>query len=212
VRIFFFLLSAYLLGSLPSAYLAAKFLKKGDIRTKGSGNVGATNVLRVAGKLPALLVLIIDIAKGLAAVVILPRLFFAANNPFSASRLSDLLPAFFCVIGHIWPVWLKFKGGKGVATSLGVLIALSFRYSDLGNILFVAAGVFLLVVLLTRYVSLASLIACLVLPIWSFFAHQPPEMAVFLLLLCLIIIYKHKSNIFRLLRGEEHKLSFKTRS
>ena len=194
---FFILLISYLLGSFPTGFLYAKKLKSIDLRLVGSGSTGATNVLRNIGKWPALIVFLIDVLKGLIAVKI--AYFFLSDNIF------QVLAGLFAITGHIWPIWLKGKGGKAVATGLGMFIALSWKVG------LASFGTFLIVISLTQIVSLSSITAALLLPIFMLihlgtFNHS---FSIFSLIVTLIVIWKHRSNINRILRGEEPKISKK---
>ena len=185
-------LVGYLCGSVPFGLLFARFSGAGDIRQIGSGNIGATNVLRTGRKGLALATLIADLLKGYLPTM----LGFAWLGPDVAVAV-----ALGAVVGHCFPIWLRFKGGKGVATAAGVVLALAP---------WVAAGlvlVFLLVVIPTRLVSLASISAAALAPICAWYTGNIQVAEVFLLI-ALIIILKHRENIGRLLRGQENKLSF----
>jgi glycerol-3-phosphate acyltransferase PlsY len=191
---------AYLLGSIPIGWLVATIFYKTDIRKQGSGNIGATNALRQFGTKVGVIVMILDMLKGIAAVL-LARHFFGGGHAMVS--VCGLL----AILGHIFPIWLKFKGGKGVATAAGVFAALSTLS------LLIALSVFILIVARTRYVSLGSIIAATVFGIGTFFDQltRPSTDWVLLLLvgvIVLMIIVKHKDNIQRLLKGEENKISF----
>ena len=195
------LILAYLIGSFPTSFIFAKVLKRVDIREAGSGNVGATNVFRVVGKLPAIFVLLIDIFKGYAAVRFLPDLFF--NSTIDANlglELYKILLGTCAISGHVWTVFLKFKGGKGVATTTGVLIALAPKV--IGG----SAIIWLLIFIIFRIVSVASIVASIFLPIFAAIFYTQTSLIIFCVILCLVGTYKHKSNIKRLIRGEEKKL------
>ena len=192
---FFILFISYLLGSFPSGFLYAKNLKGIDLRYVGSGSTGATNVLRNIGTWPALVVFIIDVLKGLIAVKI--AYFFLSDE------IYQVLAGLCAITGHIWPIWLKGKGGKAVATGLGMFIALSWKVG------LASFGTFLIVISLTKVVSLASITAAILLPIYmliSFgtFNHPFPIVS---LIVSIIVIGKHRSNINRILRGEEPKIT-----
>ncbi len=199
----FMLISAvtlsYLLGSLPTSYILAKVLKGIDIRGYGSGNVGATNVLRTVGKLPALIALLIDILKGVAAVTLLSTFLYPASLNIDYESFQILL-GFSVICGHIWTVFLKFKGGKGVATSAGVLLILCPKAVG------IAAIVWLITILITRYVSLSSLLASISLPIINAVMGMSVQLVIFTITLCFISTYKHKANITRLINREESKI------
>src|ERR1700730_15110813 len=191
---------AYLLGSIPFGLLLTKLFGGGDVRKAGSGNIGATNVARVAGPLPGILTLLLDAAKGAAAVWIAARF---SNE----SATWMIIAALAALIGHCFPVWLKFRGGKGVATAAGVFLMLS-PLALLGSVI-----VFVLVVAFWRYVSLASISAAAAMPLLVYLLwaprHAPPPVVTFgALAAAAIIIYKHDGNIQRLVQGEEPKFSF----
>lgn len=196
-------LGCYLCGSLPTAYVAGRLLKGVDIRTIGSGNVGASNAMRLLGKGWGVTVLLIDALKGLIPLLIILH-FWLKGNP-QLQRYA-LIGALACMLGHIFPVWLKFKGGKGVATGLGVMTAL------LPLAVAVALPVFILVVYVSRYISLGSITAALVLPAAFFIDHDlstSPELFAFVAIACIFVIYKHKSNIKRIIAGQENRLGDK---
>ncbi|MBU1088112.1 MAG: glycerol-3-phosphate 1-O-acyltransferase PlsY [Candidatus Omnitrophica bacterium] len=192
---------AYLLGTVSSAYILVKMLKGEDIRECGSGNTGATNAARVLGKLPGLLVLGFDILKGVIAVV------FIAN--FIDQRVEIFLPiiktllGLAVVCGHVFNVFLQFKGGKGVATSAGVLLCLSPVAVLMGML------VFLLVVGITQYVSLGSIVCSILIPFFMLGLKAPYAYVILASILCVIIVAKHKANINRLLTGRERKVFVK---
>lgn len=186
-------LLAYLLGSIPFGIVMARLFGLGDLRQIGSGNIGATNVLRTGNKVAAFLTLLGDSGKG-AAAVLLARALVGEQ----AAGLAGL----FAMLGHLYPVFLKFKGGKGVATFLGTLLALSFPVGLL------ACGTWLLVAVVTRYSSLSALIAALMAPIYTaFFYHL--HGALLVLVLTGLIFFKHRENIARLKSGTETKIGQK---
>lgn len=192
--------AAYFLGSLPFGLILAKLFGGGDVRKSGSGNIGATNVARVVGPLAGILTLLLDLAKGSAAVLLAERL-----SHESATWM--IVAAFAALIGHCFPVWLKFKGGKGVATAAGVFLVLS----PLACL--IAVVLFLLVVIFWRYVSLGSIAAAAAMPLLMYFLwapHHAPPLAVTLgtLAVVLLVIYKHRGNLQRLIDGVEPKFSF----
>ena len=195
--VFFILLISYLLGSFPSGFLYAKNLKGIDLRYVGSGSTGATNVLRNIGKWPALIVFILDVLKGFIAVKI--AYFFLSDNIF------QVLAGLFAITGHIWPIWLKGKGGKAVATGLGMFIALSWKVG------LASFGTFLIMISLTKIVSLSSITAAILLPIYMFkyIGTFNDPYTIFSFIVAIIVIWKHRSNINRILKGEEPKLNNK---
>lgn len=195
------LILAYLIGSIPTSFIFGKLLKKIDIRKHGSGNVGATNIFRAVGKIPALIVLLLDIFKGSFAVFFLPEVFF--NNTIGVTvgfEIYQVLLGLFVIAGHVWSVFLKFKGGKGVATTAGVLLVLAPK------ILVGSLFIWIFVFLAFRIVSVASIAASIFLPIFAIILRRPIYLVLFLVLLCIVGTYKHKPNIKRLIRGEEKKL------
>ena len=195
---------AYLLGSIPFGSLLAHVFGGKDVRKAGSGNIGATNVSRVAGPLAGILTLLLDAAKGYAAVLL-------------AARLTDdaamwLMIAGICaLLGHCFPLWLHFKGGKGVATAAGVFLALC-PFAMLS-----ALAVFILVVVFWHFVSLGSLAAAAAIPLLMYFLwapnHAPPLVVTFgSLAISALVIYKHDANMQRLIEGTETKFSFRRRA
>jgi len=196
------LATAYLLGSIPFGYLLVRFFRKEDIRAIGSGNIGATNVARSGAKGLGLLTLALDALKGALAVYI--AIHFAPPTNGQASDLA-IAAAVIAVLGHVFPVWLGFKGGKGIATALGVFIAL-VPLVALGSFI-----VFLTVVVLTRYVSLGSVLAAFSIPLLAVFlvpAHTP-ALLIGLSIISLVCIAKHHANIGRLLNGTESRFGSK---
>jgi glycerol-3-phosphate acyltransferase PlsY len=193
---------SYLLGSIPFGYLLVRIFRHEDVRTSGSGNIGATNVARKSPALGAA-TLLLDAAKGLAAVAI-ARTWFDVSHP----DLLATVAAFFAVLGHLFPVWLKFHGGKGVATSLGAFILLTPK-----SILCMVV-LFLLVALVFRYVSLASIAAAAAFPMlaWSFREYTDSRQLILMALVSLLVIWKHRQNIARLASGTESKIGAKTRT
>ncbi len=199
--------AAYLLGSIPAGYLLVRLFRNQDIRAVGSGNIGATNVLRAGGKGLGAATFLLDMLKGCAAVwlgtavwtwmvvgiYVVPR---APQQDFEA------LAAFFAVIGHMFPVWLRFKGGKGVATGFGVFLVAA-PWAALA-----AITVFFLVLALSRYVSLASILGAASFPVFAWFFTHGDRPAFFIAVqvaVALLIIAKHRQNIQRLFAGTEHR-------
>src|SRR5216684_3648661 len=192
--------AAYLLGSIPFGLLLSRLFGGGDVRKSGSGNIGATNVARVAGPLPGTLTLLFDAAKGAAAV-------WLAGRVSNESATWMMIAALSALLGHCFPIWLKFRGGKGVATAAGAFLILCAP-ALLGSII-----LFLLVLYFWRYVSLASIAASTAMPLLIYILwaphHAPPFIVTFgALAAAMIIIYKHDANIQRLVQGEESKFSF----
>ena len=180
----------YLAGSIPFGILIAKILGLGDLRKVGSGNIGATNVLRTGNKLAAFLTLLFDFSKGICAVLI-TRHFFGED----AAQVS----AFSALVGHCFPIWLRFSGGKGVATFLGATIALSFIIG------IICCFVWLFVAVLRRMSSLASLTSAASAPIAAMFLGQPNTI-ILLMLLVGVVFFRHKQNINRITKGVEPKI------
>jgi glycerol-3-phosphate acyltransferase PlsY len=194
------LAAAYFLGSIPFGLILAKLFAGSDIRKSGSGNIGATNVARVAGPAAGILTLLLDVAKGSAAV-------WLAGRFTDQSSTAMTLAAATALIGHCYPVWLKFKGGKGVATALGVFLMLA-PWAALGALL-----VFIVVSVAWRYVSLGSVSAAAAMPLLMYFlwapGHAPPLVVDFGTLFASgLVIFKHDANLQRLMDGTEPKFSF----
>ena len=195
---------AYLIGSIPTSYLMGKIIKGIDIRDYGSGNVGATNALRVLGTKIGIITLLIDIGKGFFAVQIGKQLVSEPTNLFLIG--TGLL----AIIGHIFTIFLKFKGGKGVATSTGVFIALSPLPIAIALIVFVVT------VWISKYVSLGSMVAALVFFLLELMVNvrnrfANVELLIFIFLLMVFIIVRHKTNIKRIIDGNENRISFRSR-
>lgn len=218
--LFLSLLIAYLLGAIPSGFILGKLIKGIDIREHGSKNIGATNVLRTLGVLPGIISLIFDFCKGFFALEIgrvllsqsCTHTIFGLNpcldylNP-QTYQIAIVAIGLAAIIGHIYPVFLRFRGGKGIATGAGVYMNLLPIPS------LIAVGVFLIVAVLFRYVSLASLTAILSFIIVEIVRNIPEcnEIPLLILTICtaVLIIYRHKENISRLRQGKESKISFR---
>ncbi|MDP3143629.1 MAG: glycerol-3-phosphate 1-O-acyltransferase PlsY [Candidatus Omnitrophota bacterium] len=194
------LLIAYLVGSFPTAFIFGKFYKSIDIRQHGSGNVGATNAFRILGKLPGFIVLIIDVLKGLICPTLIAD-FFGQDI-----LLSRVLLAVIAVAGHNWTVFLRFKGGKGMATSLGVLIGLAIKAAILRPVLLICLAVWVISFILSGIVSLSSIIAAVSLPILLVFFSAPIELVVLGIVFCAFVVLRHRPNISRLINREEHQI------
>lgn len=200
------ILLSYLAGSIPTAILTGRILKGIDIRNYGSGNAGATNVFRVLGWKAGLFVLLFDMAKGLAATVLIYKI--ASGSVVPDVVLLQIMAGLGAVFGHIWPVWTGFRGGKGVGTGAGMIIGL------VPWAVLVGLAVFVATVALSRYVSLGSILASATIPIYLF-AKQliwTRAVSVYLLIIAvfipLLIIFTHRSNIQRLVNGTENKIQF----
>jgi glycerol-3-phosphate acyltransferase PlsY len=198
-------LAAYLLGSIPTGFLVAK-ARGIDIRTVGSGNIGATNVFRFLGKPAGIFVLFADALKGWLAVVgvtwVVIQAFHLSQDQVTKEWLA-ICAGVCAILGHNFTCWLHFKGGKGVATSAGVLTAL------VPLSLIIILGVWIVVFALSRYVSLASICASFTLPFAAWLTHQSVTMIAITAALAVLAIYKHKANIKRLLNGTESRLALK---
>ena len=195
--------AAYLLGSIPFSFLVVKLVAGADIRQHGSRNVGATNVARSFGKLPGVVALLLDLAKGWAAVAaakwIVARPEWSA--PLRSTAFWVTLAAVIAVLAHMFPVWLKFHGGKGVATAAGAFLAIDPLAFGAGLIVFV------IVIVATRVVSLASILSAASIPIFlRFLTHAPFWTVVLSIVISIAIIVKHHSNIARLAQGTERKM------
>jgi acyl phosphate:glycerol-3-phosphate acyltransferase len=203
---------AYLCGSIPFGYILVRIFRGQDIRTMGSGNIGATNVARTAPML-GILTLILDGLKGSAAVLITPILaqgindvFFGNSGPDPALSFGLALACFMAVLGHMFPIWLRFKGGKGVATAVGALLWLS---PSVVGVIFI---VFAFFVSITRYVSLGSIVGAAAAPAVMYImspAFRAPNVIFVLSLLSIVIIAKHHQNIRRLMSGTENRFVLK---
>ena len=196
---------AYLLGSISFSVIFSKKFAGFDVREKGSGNAGTTNVLRSVGKKAAVLTLVCDCLKGIVAILIA---FIAGKimKELDGSLLIQLA-GIFVVLGHTFPIFFKFKGGKGVATSLGVLLMVNWQ---IGLICLVFA---LVLMALTRFVSLGSIAAAILFPVLTVFIHTNylvnGNYIIFAIILAVLVVFNHRSNVKRLLEGKENKLSFK---
>ncbi|ULQ53842.1 glycerol-3-phosphate 1-O-acyltransferase PlsY [Flavihumibacter fluvii] len=195
------ILFAYLIGSIPTAVWVSRYYFDIDIRDYGSGNSGATNTFRVLGSRWGTLVMVIDVLKGLAAVKLSLLLPFYQDHDIMLTNLQIGL-GFAAVLGHIFPIWADFKGGKGVATLFGLVIGIS-PWTAL-----CCSGVFLLVLYLTRFVSLSSILASIAFPIFILIIFNVDNHAyrVFAIAVALMVILTHQKNISRLLRGSEGKI------
>ena len=189
---FFSLILGYLLGSIPSGWLAGRWLKGIDLRELGSGSTGATNVLRQVGKGPALVVFLIDVGKGAAAVLL--------ARAFGQSDWIQVLAGLTALAGHIWPVWLNFKGGKAVATGFGMFLGLAWPVG------LASFGVFLLTLLLFRIVSLSSVLAAVSLPLLMIRFSGIGSYILIALVAMGLVLWRHRSNLSRILEGSEPKV------
>jgi glycerol-3-phosphate acyltransferase PlsY len=193
--------AAYLLGSIPVGYLLVRIFRRQDIRTVGSGNIGATNVLRSEGKALGAATFLLDVCKGALAVQ-LAAMIAGSVLPTVPQRNVEALAALFAVFGHMFPVWLHFRGGKGVATGFGVFLVAA-PWAALS-----AITVFAIVCALTRYVSLGSILGAASFPVFAWFMVKGERPVFFIAVqatVALLIIVKHHPNIRRLLAGNEHR-------
>jgi glycerol-3-phosphate acyltransferase PlsY len=202
---FILVIIAYLIGSIPFSYILGKSIKKDDIRKHGSGNLGTTNAYRVFGKVIGTIVLIADTLKGGLIVFLLQKNLIFVD----ADLLHPLIYGFAAVIGHVFPVWMKFKGGKGVATSFGILLG----YSPLMALSIFPA--FIVIQLATRYVSIASVVSALLsfyiglaMYFGSVYEHYDLTFVIILFLSVVLIFWRHKGNFHRIRQGTENKLKF----
>ena len=188
--------ACYLIGSLPTGYIAGKWLAGIDLRETGSGSTGATNVFRHVGKGPALVVFIVDVGKGSLAVVLAKAL--------DLGEISQVASGLAALVGHIWPIWLNWKGGKAVATGLGMLLGLSWPVG------LASLGIFLTSLSFSRIVSLSSVTAAVSLPLLIFLSSKgstfSPTFFLVGLLAMAMILWRHRSNIQRLRKGTEPKI------
>ncbi len=192
------IITGYLLGSIPFGLLLTRAAGLGDVRAIGSGNIGATNVLRTGSKGLAAATLVLDALKGTASVLI------AKYGAFGQLPALDIgfVAGFGALLGHVFPVWLGFKGGKGVATYIGILLGMFWPFAA------IFCGIWVLVALVMRISSLAALVAIVLTP-FGIWASGWPETAVLLLVPSMLLIWKHETNIRRLLKGEEPRIGAK---
>lgn len=196
---------SYLLGSIPVGYIVSRFISGLDIRKHGSGNTGATNVFRVLGLKAGLLTAIGDIGKAIIAIKIVESIIL---EPYWGLELRTILliSGIIVIFGHNWSIFLGFDGGKGVATTVGVLLTL-LPYS-----LLILVAIWVLLVYFTRYVSLASIVSGITIPILMILFKEPSEYIFFGIIAAIFVIYRHRSNIQRLLKGKENQIEFKSQN
>lgn len=207
---------SYLVGSIPTSIIISKLFHGIDIREHGSGNAGGTNVMRVLGWKKGLLVILLDALKGALAVVVVARLHYGGLpfqnvSPFDDFTLVQIIAGIAAVIGHIWTIFAGFRGGKGIATALGMLIMI------ITVDMLVALGIFIIVVTISRYVSLGSILAALSIPFTLIFRenilhdHIPSygTLLPFVAAVSLLVVFTHRKNVMRLINGTESKISFK---
>jgi len=206
---------SYLIGSIPTSIIISKAAKGIDIREHGSGNAGGANIMRVLGWKHGLLVILLDTLKGVLAVIVVARFHYGSipfenATPFDDFTLVQIIAGISAVIGHIWTVFAGFKGGKGIATALGMLLMI------VTVDMLIAIGVFVLVVIFSRYVSLGSLAGAVAVPLAlivreNIFHVDIPNyntLLPFLIFVALLVIFTHRKNVIRLLNGNESKISF----
>jgi len=191
MKIFLLILAAYLVGSIPMGLIFGKLIWKKDLRRFGSRNIGATNAWRVIGKQAGLLIFILDFIKGQIGALL--------GGLIIGTPAAMVLGGFFAIVGHVFPLFLGFKGGKGVATGVGVLATL------MPKITAIVVFVWLALVLLTRYVSVASIVAAVLTPILAACFKVPDEFFAFALATAVVIVWRHKDNLTRLKAGRENR-------
>jgi len=210
---------SYLVGSIPNSIIISKAVSGIDIRNHGSGNAGGTNVMRVLGWKYGVIVILLDALKGAVAVVIISRLFygplpFENVSPFDDFTLVQIIAGMSAVIGHVWTVFAGFKGGKGIATALGMLLTL------ITVDMLIAVGIFTLVVLISKYVSLGSIIAAISVPATLFIRENIFHVDIpgystllpFIIAVTALVIFTHRKNLVRILNGSENKISFRKKT
>ncbi|SHE54414.1 glycerol-3-phosphate 1-O-acyltransferase PlsY [Alkalibacter saccharofermentans] len=192
---FFLVVLSYFIGNISFAYLITKYKMKEDIRNFGSGNAGTTNVLRVLGKKYAALVLLGDVLKGAVPVIL--------ANAFAGMDITVMLCGLAVIAGHNWPALMGFRGGKGIATSIGVFLVYDPFVAS------VCLGLGIVLIVITRYVSLGSISGMALLPVVTYLAYGADLRLVFALIISVFSVYRHRSNIVRLIQGNENKLGQK---
>ena len=206
---------SYLVGSIPNSIIVSKLVKGIDIRDYGSHNAGGTNVMRVLGWKYGILVILLDALKGVVAVVIVARLHYGSMpfvnaTPFDDLTLVQIIAGIAAVLGHIWTVFAGFKGGKGIATALGMLLML------VTVDMLIAIGVFVIVVTISRYVSLGSILGAISVPltliirenVFNVNIHSYNTILPFVIFVSLLVVFTHRKNVVRLINGSENKLNF----
>ena len=201
LELIIFIITAYLIGSIPTGIVVAKILGAPDPRAVGSGNIGATNVGRAAGKAAGIITLIGDVLKGF--LITLLALYILGSSSEANSPLAISIVAFSVFLGHLFPVFLKFKGGKGVATTLGVFLAIGPFQAILALILFI------IIVAIFKYVSVASMIASVSIPLLLNLSPATSPYVPLAVIISVLIILKHSDNIKRLIQGTENKIGRK---
>jgi acyl phosphate:glycerol-3-phosphate acyltransferase len=207
---------SYLVGSIPTSIIVSKIARGIDIREHGSGNAGGTNVMRVLGWKHGVLVILFDAFKGVLAVVVVARLHYGSMpfqnvTPFDDFTLVQIIAGVSAVIGHVWTIFAGFRGGKGIATALGMLLMI------ITVDMLIAVGVFIIVVSISRYVSLGSVIGTIAVPLSLIIRENVFNVNIqgydtllpFIIAISLLIIFTHRKNVVRIFNGSENKLSFK---
>ncbi len=198
IYLMLYILTCYLIGSIPPAYILGRILKKTDIREHGSGNVGFTNALRVLGVVPGIITLVIDIAKGFLPIWCIRQYgWFVAERFGVPIDVSMALCGIAVIAGHNWPIYIGFRGGKGVATGCGIFLGMA----PLSTLLVVL--LWIIVLALTNIVSISSIIAVLALPGVMFLLHESPVIITIGAVLAIVTVARHHENIKRLIKGEE---------
>lgn len=207
---------SYLVGAIPTSLIVSKAARGIDIRDHGSGNAGGTNVMRVIGWKYGILVILLDALKGVFAVVLIARLFFGPLpfenvSPFDDFTLVQIIAGISAVIGHIWTIFAGFKGGKGIATALGMLVML------ITIDMLIAVGIFVIVVTISKYVSLGSILSAVAVPSTLYIRENVFDVNIpgyetlfpFIVGLAFLVIFTHRKNLIRIFNGKESKISFK---
>lgn len=208
---------SYLLGSLNFGVILSRSMEKDDVRNHGSGNAGTTNMLRNYGKKLAVLTIIGDMAKVFVAIFLADLIFFyvpVTLNEIDSTGLMSLdlnmliksFAGFFCVLGHIFPCWFEFKGGKGVATAGGMVFAIDWR------IALILLAIFILIVIFTKYVSLGSIVMALLYPVFIYIFYKSIALTVIAVIFTIIVVTAHRENIKKLFNHTESKISFKSKN
>jgi glycerol-3-phosphate acyltransferase PlsY len=198
------IIAAYLLGSIPSSVWYGIGYFGIDVRKHGSGNAGATNTFRILGKRAGTIVMLIDVLKGWTATCLASMLFYINEIGETELLMYKIIFGIIAIIGHIFPVFVKFKGGKGIATLLGMVLAIQPELAS------VCIAIFILTLLASQYVSLSSILATLAFPVLSWigvFGHPEPLLIVFGFTMFLLVVFTHKKNIVRLMNGNENRVT-----
>lgn len=199
---------SYFLGAIPTAYIFTRLIRGVDIRKFGSGNVGATNAMRVLGKRLGITVLLLDILKGVIAVIAVGN-FLGPKITVIPQEALRILFGVSCICGHNWTIFLQFKGGKGVATTLGVLVGLAVTVEGLKTILGLLILTWFIVFIFSRIVSLASVVTAVSFSVYCFIFRQSQIIISASILLAAFILLRHKANLIRLFQGKEPRINFK---